>query len=391
MLTNTIETEIIAFTQALVRQASVPGQEGGAAGLVTERLAALDWDRVWTDRFGNVIATRQGSRPGPRLLFDAHMDVVPVANPEAWSCDPFGGELRDGRIWGRGSTDIKGGLAALLYALSSLGRDEFNGTFIFSASVGEELLEGAALRSVVAETRPDFALICEPTECRLGVTQKGRAEFWVQVSGRPAHTSRPELGDNAIYRAIEMVPALRSIPLPADDLLGPGVMTLIEISSQPFPGECIVPFGCRLRFDRRLVHGETRDSLLEGVRAALTPFDNWQTGFHRGNFTTYTGLVLEQDHFQSAWKLADSSPWMARARRGLANAGLPVGTYAVPFCTNGSLTAGEASLPTLVFGPSTIALAHAIDEYIPVDELLRGFRSLRELAAALSEAGPTEQ
>jgi putative selenium metabolism hydrolase len=371
------QDEIVAFTQALVRQYSPPGRESGAARLVKEKLIELGFEDVHVDRLGSVIAYYRGAQAGPRVLVDTHMDVMAVHDPDAWSVDPMGGEIRDGKIWGRGSTDIKGGLAAAAYAISSLSGQEFSGTLIFSASVGEEKLEGVALREVVREVQPDFALITEPTQSRLGIGQKGRAEFWIEVQGTPAHTSRPELGDNAIYRAMEIIRTVRGIPPRLDGVLGPGVTELIEIISSPYPGECMVPFGCRLRFDRRLVGGETRQSLMDELRNALDGHERWQIGFQPDGFTTYTGVELQNEQFYPGWSISQDSPWLHKARLGLGLAGLEVETIALPYCTNASHTAGEAGIPTLIYGPSTIRLAHILDEYVEIEELMRYYRGLQ--------------
>jgi acetylornithine deacetylase/succinyl-diaminopimelate desuccinylase-like protein len=206
------QDEVITFTQELVRRYSPPGQEVGAAALIQEMLIQQGYEDVHTDRLGNVTGIRTGAKAGPRLLVDAHMDVMPVHEPEAWSINPVGGEIQNGKLWGRGATDIKGGLAAAACALARLSKDDFSGTLILSASVGEEKLEGVALQEVIQETQPDFTLICEPTMCRLGIGQKGRAEFFIDIQGTPAHTSRAELGDNAIYRAMQIIESIRGIP-----------------------------------------------------------------------------------------------------------------------------------------------------------------------------------
>jgi putative selenium metabolism hydrolase len=378
------QAEIVPFTQALVRHDSLSGQEGGVARLVQDVLAKLGFEGVRADRLGNVTGYRQGAKDGPRLLVDAHMDVMAVHDPSAWSVDPFGGQLQDGKIWGRGATDIKGGLAAAACAIAGLKGEDFSGTLIFSASVGEEMLEGVALRQVVGETQPDFAIVVEPTECRLATGQKGRAEYWIEVQGKPAHTSRPELGENAIYRAVDILRQMRGIPPRLDDVLGPGVTELVEIISSPFPGECMVPFGCRMRFDRRLVRGETPQTLMDELSRTLSGFERWQAGFQPTSFTTYTGVELVNEQFYPGWSIPLDSPWLQKALAGIQAAGLEGETIAVPYCTNAAHTAGEAGIPSLVFGPSTIQLAHVIDEYVEVEQLLRFYRGLQGVLRAIT-------
>jgi putative selenium metabolism hydrolase len=384
MQTKEIQSEIIQFLQALIRQPSTPGKENGAAEVVQAKLKTLDFDEVWVDAYGSVLAVRSGHAAGPRILFDAHMDVVPVMNPEAWRYPPFAGVVDDHRVWGRGATDIKGGLAAMIMAIGRLPRSSFSGTLFLSASIGEEQIEGLAMQPIISSVTPDFVVVCEPTGCKLATGQKGRTEFWIDVEGRPAHTSRPDLGDNAIYRALPMIDALRSLQLPADPDLGNGVMELIEIQSSPFPGECIVPYGCRMRYDRRLVSGETQPGIRAEIEQALSNQVNWKMGFVSTPLKTYTGLELVHDCFYPGWVLDPESAWLIKAHMGLKAAGLPEETIAVPYCTHASYTAGIAGIPTVIFGPSSIDLAHITDEYIQIDQMFQAANGFSALAQYLS-------
>jgi acetylornithine deacetylase/succinyl-diaminopimelate desuccinylase-like protein len=163
-------------------------------------------------------------------------------------------------------------------------------------------------------------------------------------------------------------------------LLGDGVMELVEIQSFPFPGKSIVPDGCGARFDRRLTRGETKESVLNSIRGALEGLRDWSVEYTTAHVDCYTGQELEMPDFHAGWAIDPKSEWLDKARRGLHAAGLAADFYAVPYCTNGSYSAGEAKIPTIVFGPSTIKLAHAIDEYIEIDELLRGAEGFVGLA-----------
>lgn len=386
---TTLHEEIINFTQELIRIKSLSGEEGALAQAVENKLRSMDFDEVFVDEYGSVVATRAGKRQGSRVLFDAHMDVVPVQNPKSWSVDPFGGELRDRKIWGRGATDIKGGLAGMVITLGRLPREVFCGTLILSASVGEELIEGAALQRVVESTHPDGAVIIEPTQCHLGIGQKGRTGFWIKVRGKPAHTSNPEIGENAVYKAVAVIQRLRDLPLPVDPFLGKGVMELIEICSTPFPGECTVPYECLLRFDRRLVDGESQDTIRSAVENTLASLKDWEMGFNNTIFKTYTGQLVKQLEFHPGWMIEPTSIWVKKASESLKSANLDQEYIKVPYCTNGSCTAGILQLPTVIFGPSTVELAHVIDEYIEVDELLRGAGGLAHLAIKLGKKTST--
>ena len=161
------QAEACSFCQELVRLPSLSGEEGPVADAVMREMRMLSYDQATRDALGSVIGLVQGAQPGRALLIDAHMDVVPGTSPEAWRHPPFAGERAEGRIWGRGATDVKGSLAAAVVAVGSLQRDELAGRVIVSASVGEEMSEGAALSRILQEHPADRVIICEPTNLRL--------------------------------------------------------------------------------------------------------------------------------------------------------------------------------------------------------------------------------
>lgn len=383
MLDKSIREEIISFAQEIIRVNSPSWQEEGVAGLVEQKMKALAYDSVQVDPFGNVIGVRIGKHPGPIVLFDGHMDVVPVTNLDEWTCDPFSGEIRDGKIWGRGATDMKGPLAAVIIAVGRVPAEEFHGTLVVSASVGEEACEGAGLAVVLEKVSPDFVVICEPNDCCVGVGQKGRAGLWVEVSGKPAHSSQPHLGENAIYKSVEVIKRLREMPLPGDDQLGKGIIELIDGISSPYPSLSTVPVSFRMRYDRRLMPRETVESVLDSINLALKDLPDWQAGFSQIKINTYTGKTIEALDFHPGWIIDSTSPWIKRAQAGLRESGIEVKLSVAHYCTNGSQSAGTANIPGMIFGPSSILLAHTIDEYIEISELMRGVEGYLGLARNL--------
>lgn len=379
-----LQDTAIALLQALVRTPSPSGQEGALADLVEAHLRRLAFDHVERDEWGNVIASRQGHAPGPHLLFDAHMDTVDPGEVATWEGgDPYSGRLDRGRVWGRGATDTKGSLAAMIIALGHLPTTAFRGTLTLVASVGEETLEGAALGQVCAHMRPDYVIIGEPTEGRLGIGQKGRARLWFRAQGRAAHSSTPAEGHNAIYVAAEVIQHIRALPLPTHPVLGMGVMEALDIHSEPYPSASTIPYTCLVRYDRRLVVGETPESVLQPYREAFGGREDVAFGFEDITFTTYTGATLRSPDFHPAWLWAEHTPWVQQALASLSAAGLRAETFIAPYCTNGSTTAGELGLPTLIYGPSSIALAHKVNESIDLAKFLAAVQGYQALAQGL--------
>lgn len=148
-LTRDRQEEILRFTQELVRCPCFSGDEAATAAAVARQMKKLGYDNVEVDRWGNVIGTIHGAKPGPTIVFDGHMDVVPVRTPELWEHEPYGGEIFEGKIWGRGTVDMKGGLSACLCAAAFVDRADIAGTILVTGTVAEELLIGRGLGKIL--------------------------------------------------------------------------------------------------------------------------------------------------------------------------------------------------------------------------------------------------
>jgi putative selenium metabolism hydrolase len=367
------------FALQLVETASPSGEEGAVAELVRAEFERLGY-AVELDALGNVTGTLDGGG-GPCVLFDAHMDTVGVTDPGAWSADP-GGELRNGRLYGRGAMDMKGPLAAVVHGAAAAAE---GGRVVVCASIAEEMIEGFATVEVARRVRPDVAVICEATGRRVAVGQRGRAELIVEVRGRPTHSSRPELGVNAVEAMADVLVAARRIELPVHEALGPAILVPTDIVSRPFPALSVVPDLCTVTLDRRTLPGESEDDVVgplrAAVEAAVAPHGATGTvtiGVDR--FDSYTGAPVEAPNFAPAWFTGpDAEP----ARTALAALGAEPHHWA--FCTNGSGTAA-LGIPTLGYGPGDETLAHRVDEFIELDELYAGAEGYATLAAALTGA-----
>jgi putative selenium metabolism hydrolase len=389
---TSISADAVAdFTLRLVRVPSPSGHEEGVARLVEEEMTALGF-RVEVDALGNVVGSIEAG-PGPCVLIDAHMDTVGVSTPAEWAHDPWGARVGE-RLYGRGTMDMKGPLASAVYGVSAL-RDRLRrGTVVVSATVAEELVEGPALVHVAERVRPDCVIIGEATSLRLARGQRGRAEIRIDVFGRPTHSSRPDLGVNAAEAMVDIVRALRELRPSRHPVLGQGILVLTDVKSEPYPGLSVVPAYCGATFDRRTLPGETEDAVLVPVRRAIeralagSPATARAT-IAEDDFQTYTGKRIQAPNFAPAWFLGDQAPLVVAAARGLARAALGGELTHYAFCTNGSGTAGRLGIPTVGFGPGREDLAHRIDEYIEVADLVRGAQGYAAIVSALVEGGET--
>ncbi len=385
-----VSAEAIAdFTLRLIQTPSLSGQEDGVARLVFEEMTKLGF-RVQVDAFGNVVGTIS-ARPGPTVLLDAHMDTVGVSSSELWTRNPWGERVGE-RIYGRGAMDMKGPLAAAIYGIAALRSRLERGTVAVSATVAEELVEGPALEKVAERLRPDFVVICEATSLKLARGQRGRAEVRVEVFGKPTHSSRPELGVNAAQAMVDVAHALRDIQPPSHPVLGPGILVLTDVKSEPYPGLSVVPDYCLATYDRRTLPGEREEDVLGPIRtlaerAIEGSGARVQVTLAVDDFQTYTGQRIVAPNFAPAWFFDKDAPIVAGAVEGLRQAGIVPELSHYAFCTNGSGTAGRLGIPTIGFGPGHEELAHRIDEYIDVDELVQAARGYAAIASQLVRLG----
>jgi putative selenium metabolism hydrolase len=371
------------FVQALVRTQTLSGEEKPAVELAAAEMHRLGFDEVFTDANGSLIGIINGQHTGPTLLFDAHCDTVGVAPGVPWQHEPFGAAIESGRMYGRGTSDMKGAAAAMIYAAASADRERLAGRVAISISVMEEVMEGYPLQTVMDIVKPSFVVIGESTELNLSHGGRGRAEIHLETIGKPAHSSSPQLGINAVHLMIPAIQTLEDTALPEDPLLGPAILALTDIISEPYPGYSVIPSRCRVTYDRRLLAGETMESVISGLRK-LPALHGVNITIAQGEHTTYTGAALRGPKFFPAWKLDPEHTFVQAALNGLRQAGLSPQLRAYRFCTNAAYSAGMANVPTVGFGPSPEGRAHIIDEYIELDDLYataRGYLGIIESVA----------
>ena len=383
MLDEIRKQEVIKLCQELLRIQSYSGQEKALVDHLENVMKQLGFDSVSIDKYGSIVGSVKGKKPGKKLLFDGHIDTVPVPEPSVWKHQPFGGELDGERIYGRGASDMKGAVAAMICAAAYLAADSdknFEGEILVAGTVQEECFEGIAARETTAKYKPDYVVIGEASALNLKRGQRGRAEIVVETFGIPAHSASPEKGCNAVYQMTALVEELKKLEFSSDPFLGKGIMVLTDIISSPYPGASVVPSYCRATFDRRLLVGETGDEVLGPLQELINtlkdryPDFNAKVSFAKGAETCYTGTGIEAERYFPAWLYEEDAPFVQRALKGIREQGLEPEITKYSFCTNGSHYAGEAGIETIGFGPSEETLAHIIDEYIEVEQLLGACR-----------------
>ena len=346
------------------------------------QMEAAGMDEVRVDGLGNVIG-RIGT--GSRILaFDAHMDTVDVGNPANWDFDPFSGAVKDGYLLGRGSADQKGGAASFLTAARILKDLAFDRdlTLYFVGSVIEEDCDGLCWKYIVEEEgiRPDAVIVTEPTRCNVYRGQRGRMEIEATFHGVSSHGSAPERGKNAIYPAAKACLAVEALhqKLATDPFLGKGSATITEFVSGS-PSLCAVADFAKIHVDRRLTWGETKESAVAEIEAVMQEIGReigaGQTAsvevLHYEE-TAYTGLRYGMEKYYPTWKIPEDHPAIqtgVAAHRELFGEDPRVDKWT--FSTNAVTITGLYDIPTVGYGPGDEVFAHAPNEKVPVEDLVK--------------------
>ena len=380
MLNKEQEQTVVRLCQELVKQRSYSGEEQGVVKVLKENMEQMGFDSVTVDKYGNIIGCIKDNRPGPKILFDGHIDTVPVQDAGKWEHDPFAAEIVDDKIYGRGTSDMKGAVAAMTCAAANFaaatGKD-FAGEIYVAGVVHEECFEGVAARAISAAVHPDYVVIGEASQLNLKIGQRGRAEIVVETFGKPCHSANPEKGINAVYKMAKVIEAIRTLEPTHHPVLGDGILELTDIKSAPYPGASVVPEYCRATYDRRLLVGETKESVLAPINALLDklmaedPQLKVKASYAVGREKCHTGNEIEGERFFPGWLYDEKDEFVQAVYGELKAMGYDPSITQYNFCTNGSHYAGEAGIKTFGLGPSRENLAHTINEYIEIDQLVK--------------------
>ncbi len=375
-LAKDAEADLIRFLGEIIAIPSLSGQEEAVVRRIEQEMKRLEFDDVKIDPMGNLIG-RVGSGP-KSIALDAHVDTVDV-NPELWDTDPFDPVVKDGFMFGRGTSDMKGGMASSVYAAALLKKSgllpEELSVYV-TATVMEEDCDGLCWQYLAGEDklRPDVVVITEPTSLRIYRGQRGRMEIEIATTGVSCHGSAPARGVNAIYKMADVIEDVERLyqKLKPHEPLGKGSVTISQIRSSS-PSLCAVADGCTIHLDRRLTTGETEETAvaelqaLPSVQAAgakVTVLEYAEP--------SYTGLVYPTKKYYPTWQMELDDPAIEAAVTAYTRAfdAQPDLGYWV-FSTNGVATAGIHGIPTVGFGPGEEHWAHAVNERVAVEDLVR--------------------
>jgi acetylornithine deacetylase len=382
MIETIVPGDARALTRALVRVdsrnptlvAGAPG-EAPCAALLRDVLDAWGFrTEVHEAAPGrpNLVARIGGSAAdaGRSLMFNGHLDVVGV---EGMIHPPFTADERDGRLYGRGSADMKGGIAAMCAAALRAARAGARGEIVIAA-VADEEYESLGTRALLARgVRADACVVTEPTRLAIMPAHRGFVWIEVEITGRAAHGSRWDIGVDAIRHAGLLLAELDAhdadvLPLRTHPLLGRGSLhaSLIEggIGMSTYPDRCV------LKLERRTIPGE---SALDAIGEVQRACDRIRA--RRPTFAAEVRLLVTQGPSD----VAVTSPLVQGLDAALRASGERVAVAGMSAWTDAALL-NDAGIPAVCFGPGDISLAHAAEEYIPLDEIDRAAAVLASFA-----------
>ncbi len=367
--------EIITLAQRLVRLPSLSGNEGAVAELVREAMQQLNYDEVRLDAAGNVIGIVKGG-DGPSTILNGHMDVVDAGQPEEWQYPPFGAEIREGFMWGRGSADMKCALAAMIFAagLFKQGLRPPGGDVIVTTVPMEEIGGwGAHLLLGDSAVKADRAVVGEPTNNRLLPGHRARMVLLADIKGRSRHSSLADHGANPLFTLARFINSLPNVTASLREQLG--YLTITPTVNFCPPGDSnITPATVAQTLDVRAdpgVHSAPVISALNDLlQNSLGQDCSGRVNLVKLQIKTYTGVELEVDDLVPGYVLPSNDPWLNECRDTLGQVlgQDPLGEVA-PFTCDASRLY-QAGIPTVMFGPGDIAVAHTTDEKISIEQFL---------------------
>lgn len=374
--------EVVELTRNLIRIQSVyrPNVEGGneekVARFIVDYLKTIGLEVYYEEVVPgrpNVIAIYDSGVPGKTLLFEGHTDVVTEGDLDSWTYDPFGAEISNGRIYGRGSCDTKGNLAAAISAVHSLKKlgVPFKGKIILCIPCDEEGMM-IGIKDFISRgwaDRVDGAIICEPEENQLCITQKGAMRIVLKTYGKMAHGAMPLTGINPTTRMARLIVELDKLEQREKERLGehpylgwPSITpTIVQAPVKGEPQINVVPGQCMTALDIRTVPGQDHNQLKKEIEDIME------------------GLSKDDPDFKATLDLIEDRPWTETPKdhdvvQAVAQAYTQVTGKApvyngVPGATDGTFL-HLAGVPILTTGAGDRHIPHHADEYVDIDELV---------------------
>ncbi|RGY98762.1 YgeY family selenium metabolism-linked hydrolase [Clostridium sp. AM58-1XD] len=351
-------------------------EEEGVIRRLEEEMKRLEFDEVFIDGLGNLLGYMGCGKQ--IIAFDGHVDTVGVGQLSNWTFDPYEGCETEDRIGGRGASDQLGGVVSAIYGariMKDLDLIPDGVKVLVTCTVQEEDCDGLCWQYICNEDhiRPEFVVITEPTDGGIYRGQRGRMEIRVEVKGISCHGSAPERGENAIFRMADILQEIRAMgeSLKDDGFLGKGTVTASEIFFTS-PARCAVADSCAVSLDRRLTDGETWEMALEELRNLPSCRKyNAQVTLYPYEKPSWTGLVYPTECYFPTWVISEDHPAVEAAAKAYRTLLGEPRIDRWTFSTNAVSIMGRYKIPCVGFGPGSEKEAHAPNETMCRDGLVK--------------------
>lgn len=370
-LAEKLRPDMIEFLKDLIRIQTYTGHETPAVVRTMEELKKIGCDDVWMDSAGNALG-RIG-KANRIILFNAHLDTNEVSDASQWPHPPLEPVIEDDILYGLGASDCKGGVAAIVYGaaiLKQLGLLKDVSVVVMGATL-EEDAEGFAFRALVERDglKPECVLLAEATDLSIRRGHRGRCEVHVRTKGKAVHASTPNLGENAIVKMADVIDVLEGMQdsLPKHPIFGSGTQVISLINGPHTPNS--VPDWCVVALDRRLVPGETSESIVTGIREVVEPLGA-SVEIPLQPVRTHTGLTLDGPAFYPGWLIDEDALIIQAGKQTYETLWQQTPIVDVwKFSTDGTYSAGVAGIPTMGFGPMEEPYVHTPFDQVNLKKL----------------------
>jgi putative selenium metabolism hydrolase len=389
----------------MISTKSLTCAEGDFAKLLLDRLGKVEGvDECFADGAGNVCAIIRGAGEGPNILLNGHMDAVDEGNLDNWApYDPYVPSIVDGKLIGRGISDLKGGLAAQVCAFEAMAAHvvetgkKLPGDLIFLGVVQEEPAEMFGMEYFFNHTmaekniKADCVYLCEPSSLDLAIGQRGKVELVVKTYGKCAHSSAPEQGVNALEY---MVPVLQDIfshtgiDLQQDNV-GTTPITVTNCTVKPGGTLSCIPDECEISVDRRYSPNQTIDDLMaefEAIFARLkTRWPDFKATVEPRVYeeTSYTGYTNKVKKYHPAWATPEDNEFVQKSFKALHALGQNPAAKYWKFGTDGGTTCAIHGIPTIGYSGATESQAHQPKEYVDIEEMYKTYEGYIAMLAEI--------
>lgn len=367
---------LFGLIQRLIQIKSYSGDEKEIVEFIVAKMKEYGFDEAYHDGFGNAIG-KIGNGP-IKILFDAHIDTVKVTETENWVHPPFGGVIKNGKMYGRGVVDEKPAMAGFMIAgkvLKQVYGNEFPFTLYVVGSVLEEDADGYPLYHIIQneKIKPDYVVLGEPTNLQVYRGQRGRMELKITATGKSAHGAHNQKGVNAIYKLQPILAEIEKLDkkLKPKKPLGKGSITVSQITSKA-PSLCSVSDYCQIHIDRRMTLGENKKSVMKELKEIIKKHkSDAKISIPNVEGVSWKGTNFCQEAYFPTWlfdekhQLVNTAMQTAKTATGKAKAGV------WSFSTNGVATAGIFGIPTIGFAPGREELSHSSKEELVLNDLLK--------------------